>query len=121
MNLGNLLVIAAACAVLVISAASSAGASTNPTDRASRASQVAAAKPKVEIYVTEWCPYCRRLEGFLKANGVAYKRYDIEKDGKDARRRYVELGGGGVPIIKVGSTVMRGLDEGALRRELKLK
>jgi hypothetical protein len=24
--------------------------------------------PRVEVFVTDWCPYCQRLEAFLKEN-----------------------------------------------------
>ena len=31
-------------------------------------------QPKVEIFVTEWCPYCRQLEDFLKENPIKLKK-----------------------------------------------
>ena len=73
----------------------------------------------IEVYVTSWCPYCRRLETFLKSNSIPYKRFDIEGS-RDARQRYLELGGGGIPIIKIGSDVIRGFDEGELRELLEM-
>jgi glutaredoxin len=71
----------------------------------------------VAIYVTEWCPYCRRLEEFLKTNKIRYTRYDIEKSAI-GRKRHIELGGGGVPVVVVGKQVIRGFDERAIRKAL---
>jgi glutaredoxin len=69
----------------------------------------AAAQEKVEVFVTGWCPYCRQLESFLKKRKVEYTRYDIEQDARGARL-FEELGGGGVPLSRVGKRVVRGYD-----------
>jgi glutaredoxin len=61
----------------------------------------------VELYVTSWCPYCKKLEQFLKSNNVRYTRYDIEAS-DDAARRYRQIGRAGVPLLKVGSRVIAG-------------
>ncbi len=41
---------------------------------------------KVELYVTDWCPYCRRAIHFFQTRGIPVIVYDIEKD-RDAARR----------------------------------
>ena len=63
----------------------------------------------VEIFVTSWCPYCMRLESFLKKNDIDYTRYDVERDAKGARI-FTELGGEGVPLSRVGKQVIHGFD-----------
>ncbi|MCC6955020.1 MAG: hypothetical protein IT290_12955 [Deltaproteobacteria bacterium] len=101
---------------------STAATQTDPVPGvAAHENVVAKPNQKIEIFVTAWCPYCQRLEKFLKANNVSYKRFDIEKDGPDANRRYRELGGGGVPIIKIGTQIIRGFDEAYLRTALEIK
>lgn len=60
----------------------------------------------VEIYVTDWCGYCRKLEEFLDQQGIAYTSFDIEKD-KSAKRRHAALGSG-VPITRVGTKIISG-------------
>ena len=74
---------------------------------------------RVEVYVTSWCGYCEKLEAFLVQNRIRYHRYDIEQDA-DARRAWKELGGSGIPLVRVGSQVIRGFDlprlAAALRR-----
>ena len=80
---------------------------------------VAAEKsPKVEIFVTAWCPYCRHLESFLKENGIEYTRYDIEKDERGARI-YEEIGGAGVPVSRIGKKIVHGYDPDAIQTALK--
>jgi len=61
----------------------------------------------VELYVTSWCGYCKKLEQFLNDKGVQFLRYDIEKDA-DAHRRFKEYGGAGVPLVNVGGKIVRG-------------
>ena len=64
---------------------------------------------KVEIFVTSWCPYCRKLEAFLERNQIEYTRYDVEADTKGAEI-FEELGGSGVPVTRVGNEVIHGYD-----------
>ena len=77
----------------------------------------AAVSKKVEIFVTTWCPYCQRLEKFLKDNRIQYTRYDIEHDSK-GMLLHQQLGGGGVPVTRIGSTVIRGFSPDDINRAL---
>jgi len=61
----------------------------------------------VEIYVTDWCGYCKQAQRYMKSKGIPYVAYDIEKDSA-ARQRHKELGGRGVPLIIIGSEKMNG-------------
>ena len=73
-------------------------------------SEVFAEQPKkVDIFVTSWCPYCRKLEGFLKQNRIDYTRYDVEQDAA-AGGEFERLGGEGVPLVRVGDDVVQGYD-----------
>lgn len=78
------------------------------------ASALDADAPKVEIFVTGWCPYCSKLESFLKKKKISYKRYDIERDEKGAEI-FSSIGGEGVPVSRVnGRTVVPGYDPDAI-------
>ncbi len=79
-----------------------------------------AGKKRVDIYVTSWCGYCRKLESFLKSKRIPYQRHDIEKS-SSAQQAHLKLGGGGVPVIKVGSDIIRGYSPDAILRSLKKK
>ena len=78
----------------------------------------ASSSKKVEIFVTEWCHYCRKVEEFLKANKIRYTRLDIEKNAS-ARRRYKKLGLSGVPATKVGKKIIRGANTRAILDALR--
>lgn len=83
-----------------------------------------AAQPKterfsgtVEMYVTDWCGYCKKAAAYMKSRNIPYVAYDIEKD-SSARQRHKELGGRGVPLIIVGNNRMSGFSPEALERYL---
>jgi glutaredoxin-like YruB-family protein len=61
----------------------------------------------VEIYVTDWCGYCRQAQSYMKSKGIPYVAYDIEKDSA-ANQRHKAMGGRGVPLIIIGSNRMSG-------------
>ena len=61
----------------------------------------------VEVFITSWCGYCKKMVRFLNEKGIPYTAYDIEKDSA-AARAYRELGGNGVPVVRVGSHVVHG-------------
>jgi glutaredoxin len=67
----------------------------------------------VELYRTSWCGYCKKMERFLKEKGISYVAYDIEQD-SNAARTFREMGGGGVPVVRIGSNVIRGYNPDAV-------
>jgi glutaredoxin len=67
----------------------------------------------VELFQTSWCGYCKKMERFLKEKGISYVAYDIEQD-TNAARTFREMGGRGVPVIRIGSTVIRGYNPDAV-------
>jgi glutaredoxin len=72
----------------------------------------------VELYVTSWCGYCKKLEQALSEKGVQFLRYDIEKDA-EAHRRFKEYGGAGVPLASVGGKIVRGYNPDKVLQLLK--
>lgn len=76
------------------------------------------AKAKVVLYATEWCGYCKLSRRFLDQKGIPYQAFDIEKDA-EARKAYEALGGGGIPILDVNGTLIRGYDPDAILAALK--
>jgi glutaredoxin 3 len=44
----------------------------------------------VVVYTTDYCPYCRRAEAFLKDKGVAFKNVDVTHDSA-MREKLVEM------------------------------
>jgi len=68
-----------------------------------------AASVPVEIFVTSWCPHCRELEAYLRERQISFARYDIEENAA-GRARYEQFGGGGVPVIRIGRSVLHGFN-----------
>lgn len=73
--------------------------------------------PKVTLFATSWCGYCRQMREYLAAEHIAYTELDIETSvqGKVWHER---LGGGGVPVILVGEKVIHGYDPDGVRAAL---
>lgn len=63
--------------------------------------------PRVVMYSTRWCGYCKQARAYFKQNGIRFIEHDIERSA-DARRAYDRLGGKGVPLILVGDRRMSG-------------
>lgn len=68
---------------------------------------------KVEVFMTSWCGYCKKLERFLNEKGIPYVAYDIEKD-SSAASTFKQLGGRGVPVVRIGSHVVQGYNPDAV-------
>ena len=61
----------------------------------------------VEVFMTSSCGYCKKMVRFLNEKGIPYTAYDIQKDAA-AARTFRELGGKGVPVVRIGSHVVHG-------------
>ncbi len=76
---------------------------------------------KVEIYTTQWCPYCDAAKSLLQKKGVEYE--EVDADDADTRMAMVERAHGRrtVPQIFVGETHVGGYDDmAALERRGQL-
>lgn len=74
----------------------------NPSTRQSLRDQM------VELYVTNWCPYCKQAIQYFQSKGIAARIYDIEKDKKAAARKKKLDGRSGVPFAVVNGTRIHG-------------
>lgn len=76
---------------------------------------------KTEIYITSWCPHCKKAVAFLRTKGVRFQIYDIEKDAR-AKKRMHELGGtGGVPFAVIRGTTVLGFSKKRYEEALGLR
>jgi glutaredoxin len=75
--------------------------------------------PKVELYTTAWCVYCRKAREFFRSRGIAFIEYDIEKDENAARRKNQLTDRRGVPFAVINGKRIHGFDQGAYIRALK--
>ena len=74
----------------------------------------------VQLYGTDWCPYCVAAERLLEARGIPYERVTL--DISELRDRVLELSGRlTIPLIMVGGSPIGGYAElSALDRAGKL-
>ena len=87
-----------------------------PADQVQREAPVPEAAPvqqsvtdnTVELYVTSWCPYCKKAISYFNERGVAITVYDIETDSAAAQRKEQLDGRGGVPFAIVNGARIRG-------------
>jgi glutaredoxin len=76
--------------------------------------------PKVELYTTSWCPYCKKAANFFRSKGIPFKEYDIEKDKAAARRKkQLDKKGSGVPFAMINGKPIHGYSTKAYERALK--
>ena len=77
--------------------------------------------PKVQIYTTQWCPYCHAAKSLLKEKGVTYD--EVDATDPEVRMQMVDRAHGRrtVPQIFIGDTHVGGYDDmAALDRHGKL-
>jgi glutaredoxin len=72
----------------------------------------------VDVFVTSWCGYCKKMLRFLREKGIPFTSHDIEKE-SNAARTYRELGGTGVPVVRIGSHVVHGYNPEAVMEYYK--
>jgi glutaredoxin-like YruB-family protein len=98
-----------------------------PAKRSTKQSDTQASQPTdpkkerfngtVEMYMTEWCGYCKKAAAYMKSRNIPFVAYDIEKD-SSAQKRHAELGGRGVPLLVIGDKKMSGFSAEILEQYL---
>ena len=74
--------------------------------------------PKVILFSTSTCSWCRRAKRYFKEQGVAVKEINLERDPDAARDIVRKTGQTGVPVIKIGSSWIVGFDRERIERAL---
>lgn len=90
---------------------------SNPTDTVQKNPWVK--KPKVELYTTSWCPWCKKAKAFFRSRGIAFVEYDIEKDKAAARRKAQIDRQTGVPFAVINGKGINGYNEKAYNDALR--
>jgi glutaredoxin 3 len=67
---------------------------------------------KVQVYVTQYCPYCHAAKRLLKSKGVEFEEIDVTDD-DEMREKLVKMTGGRetVPQIFVDGNSIGGYDD----------
>lgn len=77
-------------------------------------------EPKIILYQTSWCGYCRKARKLLDELGAEYVAKDIEKD-EEAHLEYSAKGKGykGIPLIDFDGEIVQGYNEHYIRKLVK--
>ena len=69
------------------------------------------AEPRVTVYTTAWCGYCRSAKALLKREGVPFREVDLteDSDALDALKR--RSGHPTVPQVFLDDRLIGGYDE----------
>jgi glutaredoxin 3 len=69
------------------------------------------AAPKVQIYATNWCPYCSRARQLLVSKGVEIEEIDVEARPAAREEMVARSGRRTVPQIFINQTHVGGCDD----------
>lgn len=76
--------------------------------------------PDVDIYITSWCPYCKKAMAYLDSQGISYNKYDIEYDAEAAvKKKALAPNNPGVPLTVINGQVISGFSENKFERALR--
>ena len=77
--------------------------------------------PKVIIYTTPSCVYCKMTKEFFKENNVAYEEKNVATDAAAREDMIKKSGQMGVPVIDVDGELTVGFDKERLSGLLKIR
>lgn len=75
-------------------------------------------KDDVSLYSAPWCGYCAKTRRFFRAADIPFTEYDIESS-TAYYEEFENLGGRGVPLVKVGSILIEGYEPGLIRSAIE--
>jgi glutaredoxin len=101
-------------------AGESSGTSARPSGAFPRQTQEKRSYQEIKVimYMTDWCPYCRKAKEFLVSLGVDLVEYNIERD-REARWQMAKKGGRGVPLIDVEGIFINGYSPEMIREAVE--
>jgi glutaredoxin len=80
---------------------------------------------RVTMYMTSWCPVCKKAAAWLRGRGVQFAEKDVEKDEAASRELSQKAKSAGlssqvqgVPVIDVGGELLLGFDPRSLQEAL---
>lgn len=77
--------------------------------------------PKITIYTTPACVYCKMTKEFFKKNNVAYEEKDVAADAKAREEMVHKSGQLGVPVIEIDGNIVVGFNEEKLSELVGVK
>ncbi len=78
-------------------------------------------QPKVIVFTTPTCSWCRVVKQHLKKHKIRFKEIDITKDEHAARDMVRRTGQQGVPVTLINNRPIVGFDKEKINRLLNIK
>lgn len=78
-------------------------------------------KPKIVIFSTPTCSWCKKIKDYMKKNGFAYKDVDVSKDHKAFQDMVSKTNQEGVPQTWINNQPVIGFDKAKIDRLLGIK
>lgn len=76
--------------------------------------------PKVIVYTTPTCVYCKMAKDFFAKHNVPYEEHNVAED-KEALEEMVKKSHQmGVPVIDIGGEIFVGFDRNGLAKALNI-
>jgi glutaredoxin 3 len=66
---------------------------------------------KVQVYLTDWCPYCARAKGLLERKGAPFEEINVDERPEARAEMMARSGRRTVPQIFIGDTHVGGCDD----------
>lgn len=78
-------------------------------------------KPKIIIFSTPSCSWCKKIKDYIKKNGFTYKDVDVSKDAKAFQDMVRKTNQEGVPQTWINNQPIVGFDKAKIDRLLGIK
>lgn len=78
-------------------------------------------KPKIVIFSTPTCSWCKKIKDYMKKNGFTYKDVDVSKDHKAFQDMVRKTNQEGVPQTWINNQPVIGFDKAKIDRLLGIK
>ncbi len=72
--------------------------------------------PKITIYSTPTCVYCKMAKSYFSANNVAYEEKNVAADQAALKEMMDKSGQLGVPVIDIDGQIVVGFDKPTLAK-----
>ena len=74
--------------------------------------------PKITVYSTPTCGYCRMLKDYLQSRKIEFTDIDVSLNQEKAQEMFDKSGQFGVPVIDVDGKIVIGFDKRRLEELL---
>ena len=77
--------------------------------------------PKVIIFTTSACPWCRKAKEYLKSHKIPFKEVNVQRNPSAARDLVRITGQTGVPVLLINNRPVVGFNKPLIDRLLGIK